>query len=188
MNKRDTTSAVIDNVLNLAITGTALASALVIPNLLVALERPLEKYWKHLDKRARERELRRVVTYMKSRDFIRGDYEHGLRISRKGRARLDKSRITSLKIPTPKKWDGRWRLIIFDIPEQKKPARNSLNMMLNKLRFYRLQRSVWVHPHPCRDELIKITSYYGVESFVSYIETDHIDNDKKLRLKFKTII
>jgi phenylacetic acid degradation operon negative regulatory protein len=43
-------------------------------------------------------------------------------------------------------WDGRWRVVIFDIPEKQRQLRDDLRLELKKLGFGCWQRSVWVTP------------------------------------------
>src|SRR3989338_895928 len=52
------------------------------------------------------------------------------------------------------KWDGKWRLVIFDIKEYRKNVRNRLRYELVNFGFYRLQNSVWIYPYSCEDLLI----------------------------------
>lgn len=47
-----------------------------------------------------------------------------------------------------RKWDGRWRLVLFDIPESQRTHRTRLCRGLRQLRFGYLQNSVWVSPDP----------------------------------------
>ena len=61
MARRDTTATIIDAVLRLALTGAALTSAMVLPNVMLALEKPLKKQFDRLDQKARQREVQRVV-------------------------------------------------------------------------------------------------------------------------------
>lgn len=185
MGRHDTTSAVVDKVLLLAATSTALAAGILIPNLLIGLDKPLNVFWKHMDKRARERELRRVVSYMKSNQLLEGDYRHGLQITKKGRQRLEKSKIDNLRVKPLQNWDKKWRLVIYDIPESHKPGRNALISKLTRLGFYQLQRSAWLHPFPCRQVITELTSYYKVNNYVSYLLVSKIDNQKALIRRFK---
>ena len=52
-------------------------------------------------------------------------------------------------LPVPKHWDGKYRLVIFDIKEWKRGTRDRLRMWLLNLGFVRLQNSVWVYPYDC---------------------------------------
>lgn len=187
MDKRDRTAAIVDGVLRLTVTSSAIAAGLVIPNLLIGLEKPLNVFWKQLDKRERERELRRTVSYMKSRDFISGDYEYGFRITKHGRKRLDRIDFDNISIDTSQTWDKKWRMVIYDIPEEFKQGRQDLTRKLRRLGFYQLQRSAWIHPLPCHDVVEKICSHYKVEKYVSYVEVTYLENQEKLKKKFPDI-
>jgi phenylacetic acid degradation operon negative regulatory protein len=54
-----------------------------------------------------------------------------------------------------RKWDGKWRFVLFDLPEQKRSLRNRLRHMLREEHFGCLQQSVWITPDPL--ELIRDT-------------------------------
>src|SRR3989304_4431297 len=127
---RELTSSIIDNLLKLSITTGVVAAGLLVPNLLIALDKPHSAFMRKMDKRSRERELRRVVRYMKHQNLLKGNYEHGLTITKKGRARLDKAEFDKLAIKRPEVWDRIWRLVLFDIPETNKNGRNSLSAKL----------------------------------------------------------
>lgn len=71
-----------------------------------------------------------------------------------GKERIAKYNVESLEIKKPKKWDGKWRLVIFDIPNKKKFARELFREKLKNLGFYQLQESVFIHPFPCRAEIL----------------------------------
>lgn len=185
---RDQTTALIDNLLKIIVSTSVFAAALVLPNLLVAFDRPLAAYLRGFDKRAGEREMRRIIRYMKAQDLVKGGYDHGLTITGKGRARLAKSELDKLSVPRLTKWDKKWRMILFDIPESQKSGRNALTAKLKSLDFHQLQRSVWIHPFPCRNIIEKIADFYNVSSCVTYIETSHIDNQQKLIDRFKKIL
>jgi len=188
MARTNTTSAIVDNILRLTVVGGAITAGLVIPNLLIALDKPLQKYLNHLDKRAGDRELRRVVNYMKSQELIKEDYQHGLQITDRGRVRLTKLDFDGLRIEKPRTWDKKWRLVLFDIPEEKKRGRDYLTVKLHQLGFYQLQRSAWLHPFPCRAVIEKVATSYGIDQYITYVEITRIDNEKELVKKFKNIL
>lgn len=84
----------------------------------------------------------------------------------------------------PKRWDGKWRMLIFDIPESRRKSRAQVRLTLVDLGFYRLQDSVWVYPYDCEDFIVvlKIDMRLGKE--VLYVIADKIENDKKLKSHF----
>ena len=72
-----------------------------------------------------------------------------IRLTKKGKAKLVQYNIDQLKVEKPQKWDGKWRVVIFDIPVTKDQSRELLRRKMKQLGFYKLQNSVFVHPYPC---------------------------------------
>jgi DNA-binding transcriptional regulator PaaX len=168
-----------------------LGIAVLAPNALQVLDKPLARYLNKLDEETRERELRQALYYMKRKGWITApsrNYQHGLKLTSKGRKRLTEMELRDLSIDRPQKWDKKWRLVLYDIPEKYKLGRDALTSRLKSLDFYPLQRSVLVHPFPCRQAVEKITSAYNIERFVSYIETENIDQQKILVKKFQNLL
>jgi hypothetical protein len=106
-------------------------------------------------------------------------------LKKKAQRRLKKIELEDLQLVPAKKWDGKWRLFIFDIPEQNKQARDELSRKLKELGMCHIQRSVFAYPYDCREELNLASDYYEVSRFTTYAEVNKIDLDKELRRYFK---
>jgi len=91
MGRNSATSKVVDEVLRYGALGVAGGVASIAPNALLGLHKPLDKLLNHLDKRDRDREIRRVLYYMKERGYLVGEYEHGLQLTKKARKRLQQT-------------------------------------------------------------------------------------------------
>lgn len=116
---------------------------------------------------------------MKKRALIqrtRDNYEYGIAITPAGRRRAQQAGFDRLTVPEPPRWDKKWRLVLFDVPERKRAGRLVLTAKLRSLGFRQLQQSVWVQPFPCRELIETITLHYDLSRYVSYLETDRIDN------------
>lgn len=83
------------------------------------------------------------------------------------------------------KWDKWWRVVIFDIPEKKKTARNFLRKKMTELGFYMLQKSVFVIPWECRNEIDFIKHYYDVGSYVTLIKAKTFDEEDLVKNYFQ---
>lgn len=85
-----------------------------------------------------------------------------------------------------KKWDGKWRMLIFDIPEVMRNARNALRWKIKKLGFYELQKSVFVIPYECKKEIDLVINYFGLQRYVHYgvLEIAGEEINKKLKKTF----
>ncbi len=85
----------------------------------------------------------------------------------------------------PKKWDGKWRLVIFDIKETKKGKRNRIRRNLTKLGFEKLQNSVWVYPYECENFIAFLKGDCKIDQGVLYLESEKIQDDDWLKKKFR---
>lgn len=180
------TSALVDGFLRFIATGGAVTASLLIPGLAIGLNKPLNIFLDSLDEREHQREMDRVLKYMKVAKLVDfpTKYEHGIIITNKGRRRMEKARFKEISIPKPKNWDQKWRLVIFDVPEDYKQARNALSTRLRRLGFLPLQRSVWVHPFVCHAEIEAIALYLKVSDYITYVETSYIDKPEQLISRF----
>lgn len=73
-------------------------------------------------------------------------------------------------------WDGKWRIVIWDIPEKRRIARDVLRYKLKILGFERLQKSVWVSKKNCTKELRDFIKKVGIKDWVLVLESDNIDS------------
>jgi len=185
--KREATARIVDGLLRYMAGGSYIAASLLVPGLSIGLEKPFNILMDHLDEKDRQREFRRIVNYMKRAELV-GSYEHGITITEKGRQRLARSEFNDLRIKRPAKWDGKWRLVVFDIPEENKTGRNALTAKLNKLGFQPLQRSVWIHPFHCHEEIEVVALHYKFTNFITYLETNYIDKPDILSKRFVNLL
>jgi phenylacetic acid degradation operon negative regulatory protein len=68
-----------------------------------------------------------------------------------------------------RRWDGRWRLVLFDLPQAEAHARTRLRRFLKANRFGYLQNSVWISPDPLSKITRKLSeSAEDVESLITF--------------------
>ncbi|MBI5470465.1 CRISPR-associated endonuclease Cas2 [Candidatus Kaiserbacteria bacterium] len=89
-----------------------------------------------------------------------------------------------MPLPRPRRWDRRWRIIIFDIPEKKKNVRDRVRALVQRLGFFRLQHSVWVYPYDCEEIITLLKSDLKLGSQLLYMIVDAIEYDKPIREHF----
>ena len=90
----------------------------------------------------------------------------------------------NLKNKKKRRWDQRWRVVIFDIPERRRIIRDRLRDTMQELGFARLQDSVWVFPYDCEDFIALLKADLKIGASVLYLVVEHIENDKHLRARF----
>jgi DNA-binding transcriptional regulator PaaX len=106
-------------------------------------------------------------------------------LTEKGRKKAGWLQIDALRIKKSKKWDGKWRIVIFDISQLKKFYREAFRGKLKELGFYPLQKSVWVIPYPCQDEIELLKDFFGLtEKEVRVIVAENIGKDDQLKKFF----
>src|SRR3989304_4484269 len=112
-------------------------------------------------------------------------YKNGfLELTKNGETELELLEMKGWKMDKPKRWDGRWRMLIFDIPETRRPARDKVRQTLSTIGFYRLQDSVWIYPYDCEDLVTLLKTDFRVGKDLLYLIVDSIENDKNLRKSF----
>ncbi len=102
----------------------------------------------------------------------------------KGKEKLVSFNIDNMEIKKPKIWDKKWRIVLFDIPEKHKSAREVLRETLKRLGFYKYQESVLVYPYPCQDEIDYVIEYFNIRPYVRIITSSDLDNEIHLRKIF----
>ena len=112
-------------------------------------------------------------------------YQDGrYKLTEAGENKLRHWELEDYKFKRPHKWDKKWRVIIFDIPEKKKKVRNQIRNLFISAGLFRLQDSVWVYPYDCEDIVGLLKTDLGVGRDLLYMIVDEIENDKHLREEF----
>lgn len=104
-----------------------------------------------------------------------------MRITQAGRVRALRYKVDEMAVDKPKQWDKKWRVVIFDIPEPQKNMREIFRKHLKYLGFYPLQKSVWVHPYPCFDEIEFLRQVYNIGGDVTYIVGEQLESTELLK-------
>lgn len=108
-----------------------------------------------------------------------------VRITNDGMMRALTYELENMALDVPKRWDKKWRVVIFDIPEKHKRLRDVFRVRLGQLDLYMLQESVFVSPYPCFDEVEFLRELYGVSFSVRYLLVERIEDDDFLKEYFR---
>ena len=148
--------------------------------------RQMHRAWKDIDQRSFNRSIRSLCEKKLLEETVRADGTVRLTLTEDGRhyARYSDLYGSTIKIKRPKKWDGKWRLVIFDIPEKKRFFRDILRSHLKAIGFRMLQQSVFVFPYPCEKELIQLAELYNATDYVHVATVTFLDNEKALKEAF----
>lgn len=106
-----------------------------------------------------------------------------LRITSRGIRYLSEEQRRHL-VQKPTRWDGKWRLVTFDIKEPRRKIRDALRRELQAVGFRKLQDSVWVYPYPCEEYVALLKADLHVGKDILYVIADELENDRVLREEF----
>lgn len=188
MGRRTVSSDIIDNFLIVVGATGAGALSLIAPNSLLALEKPLLKLMSRKDRR----EAKRLAQYMKDRKLIRvlpqDDGSYLVELTDKGETRRKTAYFEKLTIPDTK-WDGKWRIFMFDIPERYKLLRDFVSFHVKRAGFKQLQRSVFAYPYPIDEFMAVLLDVHPeLSRYVATLTTEDINLHNTLVQQFKNIL
>lgn len=172
-------------ILKLIGAGALLATSIAIPNLPKILKPFLEdkdeyEVWKRFNIPYLKRTLKRLEKEKLVQ--IKDDKDHQIvEITNRGRRRILKYALDELAIGKPKFWDGKWRLISYDIPGRYKGLRKVFREYLRNWGFYPLHESVFLHAYPCGKQVEFLREYLGLGEYVRFFSVSRIENDKLFR-------
>lgn len=106
-----------------------------------------------------------------------------LELTKKGRWEAG-IRSEIINLGSSRKWDGKWRVVIFDVPENKRGVRRELRRAIALYGFVKLQQSVWVYPYKCDDFVQLVRTYLGIRQNIMCVTADTIENDSWLKKEF----
>lgn len=133
-------------------------------------------------------QLRSGLYVLKRRGFVEiineKDGKTRIKLTQKGEGKIKEFSIDSLIIPKQKKWDKKWRIVIFDIPNRFNRARATLREKIREFGFYKLQKSVWIYPYPCEDEVLFVANVFNVEPFIEILTVENLLRGDKVKSFF----
>lgn len=159
-----------------AVGGIIIGSAFV-PTLPMAAG-AIIKTWKNINKK----DLGRIIKRLEKQEMISFKEENKktkIEITEKGKRRLLEYDFEILDIKK-KKIDGKWRLVIFDIPEDKRNSRDVFRRKLQQMEFIRVQDSVFASAYPCKNEIDFLCHYLGISDFVTLVSLNEIERGEQL--------
>ncbi|RJQ31216.1 MAG: hypothetical protein C4562_06490 [Actinobacteria bacterium] len=170
------------------------AASLIIPGLPMVAKpfvgyyrkREKEKRFKEWEKfnQARLRSLLKRLYKQKVVDFQEKDGQTVIILTDCGRKKVLSYHLEEMMVDKPPKWDGKWRIIIYDIKKEKKIVGEIFRKFLQKMQFLKLQRSVYLTPYKCDSQIEFLRQYYGLGEEVLYIVADKVENEEVYKRYF----
>ncbi|MFH0803516.1 MAG: hypothetical protein V1877_00120 [Candidatus Tagabacteria bacterium] len=144
----------------------------------------LTKEWQEINKQSLKRAIKSLYESKLIDEKQNKDGSITIVLTENGKKKALTYQLDEMEIKKPAKWDGKWRFILFDIPENRKKIREALRFHLKSLGFYEFQESVFIHPYPCKNEIDYIIEFYNIRKFVRFVIADFLDNELHLKQHF----
>ena len=108
----------------------------------------------------------------------------GVKLTEKGRLKALNYQLLNIK-NKHQHWDGKWRMVAFDIPEKYRKGRDALRQKLKKIGFRELQESIFITPYDCKKEILLLVDFFKLEKYVRFGILEFIDNESHFKKAFK---
>lgn len=127
----------------------------------------LFKMRKEYARKQNRKQFGQFLYYLKKKGYIHVknlEHKKGVLLTPQGVARvLEVKRTLKGKQKRP---DGKWQMIIFDIPEKKRGTRDSFRIALVNLGYQKLQESVWVCPYDVAETTEEVIREYDLDPYI----------------------
>lgn len=135
-----------------------------------------------------EQKIRKAFYYLKSKGYIelipQGE-DFLMKVTQKGRKFEKRMKLAELAVDCSGKWDGQWWVVVADVPTPYKPRADLFREKLKELKFFAMQRTVWLHPYDPRAEVEFLSAYLRIDRYVTVMQVSHLDPlDEKVIKKF----
>lgn len=145
----------------------------------------MRKEWNEINKQSAERAIESLHESRLVEARENPDRTTTLVLSEHGKKRALTYRTFAMKIQNPRPWDGKWRIVLYDIPEDEREARNAFRDHLADLGFRKFQNSAGIYPLDCRKEIEFLIELHAIRKYVRYVVAEHIDNEAYWKKVFK---
>ena len=145
------------------------------------------KEWEEIDRQILKRAIKNLYESKLVNEKQNTDGTITLLLTDKGKQKALTYDLENIKIKKSEKWDKKWRVVLFDIPEKRKRIREIFRFHLKKLEFYEFQKSVFVHPYDCRDEIEYLIEFYDIRKFARFLIAESVDNELHLKQHFNLV-
>lgn len=184
----------IEDALRLVGTGLFISSLFLFPGAGLGIKAIMDE----CDRRQREREKAEFAKFNLSRlryalhrlhqqkavQIVDTPQGSAVRLTEKGRMRMLQYTLDEMIVRAPPQWDRKWRIILYDVGNAKKRQQTLFRSMLKRLKMIPIQRSVYLTPYPCEDEISFLREYFDIAEGVLYIVTNTLENEGEYRTYF----
>jgi len=126
---------------------------------------------------------KRVLKSLEKRKLVKFWFKNNkgkMELTAQGKIYFAGLKVKRIKLPIGKKWDSLWRIVTFDIPEKLKVNRKRFTRALNFAGMYNMEKSIFIYPYECKEQVFKIAELYEISKYVRYIVACSVEPDLRL--------
>ncbi|MDP3954761.1 MAG: hypothetical protein Q8Q15_00160 [bacterium] len=135
-----------------------------------------QKTWKKFNHKFLKRNLKRLYD-QKLVEIVAKNGQEIIKLTQKGRTKYLKFKLQDISLKS-KNWDGKWRLVIYDINKLKKRNQENFRRTLKQMNFWPLQKSVYLTPYECQEEIEYLREYFGLGEEVLLMVVSRLENER----------
>ena len=110
-------------------------------------------------------------------ETLSSDHNQYFRLTNLGKQKINNVAIEAEGGLVSTKWDGYWRMVILDLPEERKSEREALRYLLKKAGFICVKNSVWISMYPYENLFTNIKKDLGLTTEMMILVTDKLDKE-----------
>ena len=141
--------------------------------------------WKDLSRQSAERAVAGLYESKLLKAMENADGTTTLILSDEGKKRALTYRIRYARIKPTGPWDKKWRIVLYDIPEDEREARDAFREHITQLGLRKFQHSAGIYPFDCKNEIDFFIELLDIRKYVRFVVADSIDDEANWKLKFK---
>lgn len=129
----------------------------------------MKEFWDKYKKGKNRKSFYNLLSNLKSKGYITAknlEGKSGIMLTKNG---LDKALKASFQLASNtkiKRKDGKWIMVIFDVPEKSKNKRELLRSILQNFGFKMFQKSAWISPYDVGEKTEKALQYHLLDNYV----------------------
>jgi len=108
----------------------------------------------------------KLIYYLKTKGYIKIKNLEGKKALILTKGGIDRAIKASFKLDRKRRPDGKWVMLIFDIPDKHKEKRLILRSALQNLGFKIFQKSVWISPYDVSEKIEIFVQSHNMDNFV----------------------
>ena len=110
-------------------------------------------------------------------EAFNSEHKQYFRLTSDGKQKLNNIALEAEGGLVSTKWDGYWRMILLDLPEDRKAEREALRYLLKKAGFVCIKNSVWISMYPYEHLFTNIKIDLNLTTEMMIVVTDKIDEE-----------